>query len=222
VTADRFRREHRVRHPVGLQRQPRGFRARLQSTDQGDNWTNISGNLPNMPVNDLEVDNSIRCVSTWAPTSASTPRQNGGATWYPLGQGMPFQAVHDIYLHTAGRTLFAGTHGRSMWKLDLTQMRSRSSRRRGRQAGALGAEPEPEPRQRELHALALGDDRAQVSVFDAQGRLVRSIHSDRSPPDGTRSRGTAATPRAARRGPHVLREGRHPGGVKSQRLVRAE
>ena len=28
-----------------------------RSDDRGDNWTRISGDLPNMPVNDLVVDN---------------------------------------------------------------------------------------------------------------------------------------------------------------------
>jgi hypothetical protein len=45
--------------------------------------------------------------------------RNLGGTWVPLGGYMPVQPVWDLELHQASRQLFAFTHGRSAWKLDL-------------------------------------------------------------------------------------------------------
>ena len=39
--------------------------------------------------------------------------------WYPLGNNLPSSAVFDLELASGNRTLIAGTHGRSMWKMPL-------------------------------------------------------------------------------------------------------
>jgi hypothetical protein len=103
--------------------------------------------------------------------------QNGGATWYPLGQGLPFQAIFDLYLHTGARQLFAGTHGRSMWKVDLAQIPTAVGEPAPRARLALSA-PSPNPSGGTTR-FSLTLDRetpVNVSVFDALGRRVGVVH----------------------------------------------
>ncbi len=195
-----------------------------KSTNQGDTWTNVAGNLPNAPVNDVLVDN-LNPLRLYVGTDLGVyTTQNGGATWYPLGQGLPLQAVFDIYLHTASRTLFAGTHGRSMWKINLAELPLAVGDQAGATKIALSA-PSPNPSRGPVRfTLALPTDaRTQLSVFDTQGRRVRSLH-DGALAAGRHSfewDGRDAAGRTARAGVYFVRAD-VPGGVQFQRVVRTQ
>ncbi len=95
-----------------------------KTTNYGQSWINIGGNLPNIPLNDVIVDPVYRpnlYVATDAGVVYST---NMGATWIVLGTGMPEAPVHDLTLHSPTRRLFAFSHGRSSWAVDLTGLTS--------------------------------------------------------------------------------------------------
>jgi len=90
-----------------------------RTTDYGQTWTDISGNLPDVPINDCIVDpynNMILYVATDVGVFRTTDL---GVNWSPLGTGMPLVAVHDLEYHYPTKTLVAGTHGRSMYRLTL-------------------------------------------------------------------------------------------------------
>ncbi len=87
----------------------------FKTINGGSSWTDISGNLPNIPVNDIEVDADIP-NTLYAATDVGVFRSSdGGATWSPLVTGLPRVAVLGLKLHRPSRTLRAATHGRSMW-----------------------------------------------------------------------------------------------------------
>src|SRR5439155_22172727 len=89
------------------------------SQDRGSHWTSINGNLPDAPVNDLVVE-PLAGGTLYAGTDLGVyVTRNLGQTWTPLGGYMPIQPVSDLELHAASRKLFAFTHGRSAWVLDL-------------------------------------------------------------------------------------------------------
>ncbi len=88
----------------------------------GTIWTDISGDLPNIPVNDIVIDtdadptgNTIY-IATDLGVLGTT---NGGITWSPLAPGLPNVAVLALKLHRNSRILRAWTHGRSAWDLKL-------------------------------------------------------------------------------------------------------
>jgi hypothetical protein len=92
----------------------------FRTTDYGQNWSDISSNLPDMPINDVVVDlhdASHLYVGTDYGVYRST---DTGGTWEPLGTGIPIVTpTHDLAFDTKSRTLVAGTHGRSMFKTTL-------------------------------------------------------------------------------------------------------
>ncbi|NIT58013.1 MAG: T9SS type A sorting domain-containing protein [Aliifodinibius sp.] len=45
---------------------------------------------------------------------------NGGMSWSMLGSNLPASGVMDLVLHQPTRTLTAATHGRSMFKIDVS------------------------------------------------------------------------------------------------------
>ncbi|MDQ3990875.1 MAG: hypothetical protein M3245_01005, partial [Actinomycetota bacterium] len=89
----------------------------FRTTDGGATWSNISGNLPNAPVNDvvLHPSGSYLYVATDVGVFVSKP----GRTWYRIGEGPPLAPVMDLAYHTASNTMVAGTFGRSSWRLNL-------------------------------------------------------------------------------------------------------
>jgi len=158
---------------------PRVFR----STDRGSHWTSINGNLPDAPVNDLVVD-PVLAGTLYAGTDLGVfVTRNLGQTWTPLGGYMPLQPVWDLELHAASRKLFAFTHGRSAWVLDLGSVSLTAPDTRSGSSLAISA-PNPNP----ARAVASFDlsltAQAQVDVtlFDASGRQVRVLAHGTLPP----------------------------------------
>ncbi len=195
-----------------------------KSTDKGDTWTNISGDLPNAPVNDILPDN-FDTNRLYAGTDLGVyTTQNGGASWYPLGQGLPFQAIHDLYLHNNARILFAGTHGRSMWKLDLAQMPVAVGKPDAAAKVALSA-PSPNPSRGDVSfAMTLPNEaKVALGVFDAMGRRVREIHEGELAAGRHTFKwdGRDAAGRATRAGVYFVRA-QSPGGSQHKRIVRTQ
>ena len=91
----------------------------FRTIDGGLSWKDVSGNLPNVPVNAIVVDFAL--VNTYyVATDVGVFRtRNGGANWSALGSGLPRTVVLGLALHASSRTLRASTHGRSMWDIHV-------------------------------------------------------------------------------------------------------
>jgi photosystem II stability/assembly factor-like uncharacterized protein len=89
-----------------------------KTTDGGASWKNISGNLPNAPLNDVIVDVERETVYVGGDVGVFYLK-NGKKNWKPVGSGLPLAPVLDMRLHAPSDTLYTNTFGRSMWKLPL-------------------------------------------------------------------------------------------------------
>lgn len=98
--------------------QPHVFRTR----DMGQTWEDISSNLPDAPVNAFAVDPHNTDYLYLGSDVGAFVSEDGGLTWELLGGNLPAVSVYDlkIYEDDQQRFLLAGTHGRSMYKLDLS------------------------------------------------------------------------------------------------------
>lgn len=89
----------------------------FRTTNYGNSWTSISGNLPDAPINDILIDptNSSKLyIGTDYGVMVTT---NLGQNWGIMGGGLPTNVpVHDLTLHQPSGQLFAWTHGRSTFK----------------------------------------------------------------------------------------------------------
>ena len=89
------------------------------TSDYGESWSNISGNLP--PLNYAHVvredprNPSLIYVGTELGIYASW---SGGEDWTSLRLNLPPVAVRDLLVHSEANDLVIGTHGRSAWVLD--------------------------------------------------------------------------------------------------------
>lgn len=102
-----------------------------KSTDFGDTWTDISGNIPVGPVNVIRedpVDQNILYVGTDAGVYIS---KNAGKSWEVLGD-LPFAYVHDLAVHPRDNFIIIATHGRGIWVIDANPINKKNERRRRR------------------------------------------------------------------------------------------
>ena len=85
-----------------------------KSTDYGRNWTSITGDLPDIPVNDvIELDGKV-IIGTNLGTFIT---ENDGQNWQRLGSGMPTVAVFRLLYQEETAVLRAITHGRGIYDL---------------------------------------------------------------------------------------------------------
>jgi photosystem II stability/assembly factor-like uncharacterized protein len=90
----------------------------FMSTDQGASWTDLSGGIPDIPVNDIEIDGFDNLyIATDIGVLASSDM---GASWQAFGQNMPSVVVTDLHIDTNTQTLYAATYGRSSYKTDIS------------------------------------------------------------------------------------------------------
>jgi photosystem II stability/assembly factor-like uncharacterized protein len=91
----------------------------IKSTNTGDTWTNISANLPNVPVNALAIDNDD---GVYAGTDIGVfYRSATMSNWMPWSNALPNVPVTDLVIFDNGtiRKLRAATFGRGIWQSDL-------------------------------------------------------------------------------------------------------
>jgi photosystem II stability/assembly factor-like uncharacterized protein len=90
----------------------------FRTTNAGQSWQNISGNLPNTPVNSIVVDPAHPTTHLFVGTDAGAfETTNGGASWSRAGTGLPNVSVFMLRLQNSTGTLFAATHGRGVFTL---------------------------------------------------------------------------------------------------------
>ncbi|MCP3930650.1 MAG: T9SS type A sorting domain-containing protein [Bacteroidetes bacterium] len=91
----------------------------LKTTDGGENWFDISGNLPEIPLNDVIIDPDQDSTLYVANDLGVWFTTNFGQHWEVLGDNLPMTIVNDLTLHKDSRTLIAATFGRSMFTYQL-------------------------------------------------------------------------------------------------------
>jgi hypothetical protein len=93
----------------------------FKTTNGGANWTNISGNLPNLPTWTIQLDtvNNVLYVGNDNGVYVSSDNGSGSTTWTPLGTGLPNAQVFDLSFSPTLHLLGAATHGRGMWEISI-------------------------------------------------------------------------------------------------------
>jgi len=94
----------------------------FRTTNYGGSWTDISSDLPEVPINVIVVDPENTATLYIGTDYGVYYTTSSGGTWAPVGTGLPFSAVHDLVLHNGTRVIRAATHGRSFFEFDLTEL----------------------------------------------------------------------------------------------------
>lgn len=94
----------------------------FRTANMGTTWTDISSNLPNAPINAIAVDPIAHNVVYIGTDVGAYISFDAGQNWEVMGSGLPLVTIGDMKVHPTQHFLIAGTHGRSMYKIDLTDI----------------------------------------------------------------------------------------------------
>lgn len=94
----------------------------LYSPDGGTTIVNVSGSLPNVPINCIVYDGSNGTIDDRIYIGTDIGvfyRDNNLGDWVPFSNGLPVVEITDLEIHEANGMLRAGTYGRGMWESAL-------------------------------------------------------------------------------------------------------
>jgi photosystem II stability/assembly factor-like uncharacterized protein len=87
-----------------------------RTTDGGNTWTDISGNLPNEPAWSIQIDPTTSPKTLYLGVDDGVFfTTEGRTTWTRFGTGLPAAQVLQLDFNKTLHLLGAATHGRSAW-----------------------------------------------------------------------------------------------------------
>jgi photosystem II stability/assembly factor-like uncharacterized protein len=94
----------------------------FRTRDGGQSWQDVSGNLPNAPVNDVLVlgDTLVVATDVGVYLSRDAEEDAQGRHWLKLGGGPPLAPISDLRHHAATDTLYAASFGRGIYRVGLS------------------------------------------------------------------------------------------------------
>jgi len=95
-----------------------------RSDDFGQTWTSISQTLPDHPVNVIKEDPEQVDILYVGTDFGSYISFDQGGDFKRLKNGLPHVPVHDIVIHPRDHHMLIGTHGRSIYKADISAIRN--------------------------------------------------------------------------------------------------
>ncbi|WP_024772937.1 VPS10 domain-containing protein [Aquimarina macrocephali] len=89
----------------------------FKSTDQGSNFSNISGNLPSEAKNVVRHQKGTETI--YVGTYLGVYYKQGNNNWENYSENLPNVSVRDLEVNYSDQVLLAGTYGRGVWKVPL-------------------------------------------------------------------------------------------------------
>ncbi len=95
----------------------------FRTTNGGQSWQDLTGNLPDVPVNSLLIDPDSVGIGPnrvlYAGTDIGVFRVtlDGGTNWQSFGSGLPPVVVNRLAYNATTRQLLAATYGRGIWAI---------------------------------------------------------------------------------------------------------
>lgn len=97
------------------------------SDDYGTTWKSIAANLPASPVNVIFEDYENEDLLFVGTDNGLYVSFNRGASWEAFQNGMPNVAIHDLVIQPEAKDLIVGTHGRSIYKTNISPLQQLSA-----------------------------------------------------------------------------------------------
>ena len=97
----------------------------FRSNDQGETWKAISNSLPLEPIHVIREDPHVEDLLYIGTILGVYVSSDGGVRWQSLCNNLPTAAIYDLAIHPRENELIAGTHGRSVFVLDISTLQAR-------------------------------------------------------------------------------------------------
>ncbi len=149
----------------------------FKSANLGVTWTDISGNLPEFPVNDIALDPDLPgkiIVGTDAGVYGSS---DGGLSWSWVFNGLPAVPVCALKIHAPTRTIVAGSYGLSAYKASLDEIFIGISAKEDKEQLHLTVTPNPVTDNAAVRFYLPEGDRVSVRLYNMNGTLAGELFS---------------------------------------------
>ncbi|SEP99633.1 beta propeller repeat protein [Neolewinella agarilytica] len=95
-----------------------------KSMDMGSTWAPIGANLPAEAVNVIYEDAKNERLLFVGTDHGLYVSMDGGKKFVAMDNGLPAVAVHDLVIQETAQDLIVGTHGRSLYKANISLLRT--------------------------------------------------------------------------------------------------
>lgn len=154
-----------------------------KSTNNGTTWTDISGNLPQVGINDLIIAPGFENVIFAATDIGVYYTQDNGLTWSRLGNNMPYFVIWDLEYNPATQKLIAGTYARGIQTIDVSTLLTVPPPPSAlhEENGKMELMVYPNPAQNTFKIKSEGDyGSLKVSLYNSEGKLVLESNVDKN------------------------------------------
>ncbi len=97
----------------------------FRSDDQGTTWRSIAVGLPLEPIHVIREDPHVEDLLYIGTELGVYVSRDGGRSWQSLCNNLPTAAVHDLFVHPRDNELVVGTHGLSVFVMDVSEIQGK-------------------------------------------------------------------------------------------------
>jgi len=94
------------------------------SDNYGETWRDISGDIPDSPVNCIIEDSEKENILYVGTDNGAYMTFDSGKTYHPFVKNLPEVPVHDMKIQEREADLLLATHGRSIYKIDIEEIQA--------------------------------------------------------------------------------------------------
>lgn len=159
------------------------------SEDMGATWKSITNGISDSPVNVIKEDTKDENILYLGTDNAVYVSFNKGTNWQAFSKGLSNAAVHDLVVQPEANDLVVGTHGRSIYRADISALQHyskvgsnaitifdiepiRASPRWGRSFGGFFSAPGPS---RTISFFSAAKATQGVNILSEGGALLNAI-----------------------------------------------
>jgi hypothetical protein len=170
----------------------------FKTTNLGESWVSISGDLPDKPINVIVQDHKSADLLFAGTDHGLYVSLNAGRNWQPV-KTVPWAKVTDLVIHPRENDLVVATYGRGFWVADITHLQEWSEKllsedvylfaiepRVQRQPTAIGnyqllgdshlfTPNEPDDVVIRYFLKAKAADKVKVIITDPYGKIIREL-----------------------------------------------
>ena len=151
-----------------------------RSTDFGESWLGIQGDLPDIPVNGFAI-NPFWEENLYVATDLGVfTTTDGGATWTEFNDNLPISISMDIMFNTADTSIVIGTLGRGAWrsKACMPDLTGSVEAEIPDRFGISGIFPNPANGPVQIEYYLNEPAPVQISILDQYGQQIKLLLSE--------------------------------------------
>ncbi len=147
-----------------------------KTSNDGQTWQNISGNLPNVPVNVIVHQENSTVNTIYVGTDIGVYYINDTfTTWQLFSANLPNVIVSDLKIDYSNEKIYASTFGRGIWVSDLaTSLPTSLADRKNLNSLNVKVFPNPTNGQFEISFENESEVPIELEIVNIMGRLIHS------------------------------------------------